>query len=672
MVPQLKGILQFIPTLTALSIQRNPLLTSDNLPLFVHACRNLRVLNVSGCAHLDCLGSLDELRHLDVIIALQCDSLGSSKKRIVKHIGVRKLHFQGSTTLQYVWASCPSVVHLDLSYLSCMRIKGPLTRLKKLDLAHTSIVQLVKRDFDECPALEHLCLRSCTKLIALHFGVVRTLKDLIVARCPALTALSGKLPHLTYLDAHLCNCSSRLAHLLKTSTRALSIEFQGFSQLSLIGAGGTTTRLLHFSCPGGDDASWHSSIDERASLASTFGPSDATCTGECVCVTHVTIKALRPKETPQICYVCSDDKIRAARACGAEFTSTNLLSDSLTHVVFSAKTDTYPYCSAIQEGVRHKLIRAAKMASKQLSERPLHGVHHDRKEETVLELRDAVELAEKVALRDFPLYNEIVHGVLFKVLTDQKLSCPLDCGTMLDSATFDAHIMNDCPQQKCQCNCVSLVVPKIGELPTRIQCTDYVVVSEMEHHKELHEELQAALLSWNVPNLQDKLDRCVPDDHLRFEAKSCKCRGCQFSTEIIFAAEQRLRQLEEKVAECQPVLERGNVSIDFDKNSLLTESDIEFEPRKPPDASAKFDAAGKERGIAILQDTAIVLNLFREEMLIEVHTGSVEPVEFYQKHATNRARLIVSTLADLGVRRTLMKAVGKPGGGSHVAIFPAR
>lgn len=691
-LPQMSGILGLISELDVLSVQRNPILTSTTLPHIVHSCRNLRILNVSGCAFLDSFGVLDELTSLEVLIALDCPILGSAKGRMLKHKQLRELHLQGCQHLLYMWADCPNMVQLDLSTLPCRRVKGRFKQLRILDLARSTITELIERDFTECVALEYLCLRSCAELTRLEIGSSSTLKELVIARCPKLASASGRTPQLVYVDAHLCACSSNLEDLLAASA---IVSPSGFPEFSLLTFPHIPVRV--------DSSSSESSEEDAGPPARGNKPPG--------CVKHVSVHIVQ--DAVRIRYVCDDSAVVDAAQCGVGFTSLTVSND-LTQVALTLceepeatepeatngeqtegeetagekaeaqeaeakeageeleEREECAYLPVVREGVRQKLIRAAEMMGRQLRDPPSHGVQHDRKQEAIQELNDAMFLAEKTRLRDFPLYYEIAHRVLSKVLPDKKFPCPLSCEESVDSTTFEAHILHDCPLRKMQCDCMPLVIPKDGPEGTEIRCLEYVVAREIEHHKEIHEELKCVLPTWNAPKLREIFDKCVHDGHKFFSNKECQCRGCQFDEEIVRLVERRCNWLDEKVGLCSPILDHGFLALDFDAKSVAIEDGVKFESAEAPDTAAKFEESDEERTTAILQDLAVILNAFMEEMVIDVGTDVAEPVEFAQELATNRAVVIINSLADLGVSRTLMQAKGNPGGGKRIALYSVK
>lgn len=59
-------------------------------------------------------------------------------------------------------------------------------------------------------------------------------------------------------------------------------------------------------------------------------------------------------------------------------------------------------------------------------------------------------------------------------------------------------------------------------------------------------------------------------------------------------------------------------------------------------------------------------------MIVEGHTGATDPHDYWQALADNRALLICRTLEQHGgVPSSLVKAIGVPGGGALVRIYPA-
>ena len=73
----------------------------------------------------------------------------------------------------------------------------------------------------------------------------------------------------------------------------------------------------------------------------------------------------------------------------------------------------------------------------------------------------------------------------------------------------------------------------------------------------------------------------------------------------------------------------------------------------------------------ILKDLATVVTTYNEKMIVEGHTGRIEPKDYWQELADNRSKLIVKTLVKKeNVDPDLLIPKGMPGGGAKVVLYP--
>lgn len=97
---------------------------------------------------------------------------------------------------------------------------------------------------------------------------------------------------------------------------------------------------------------------------------------------------------------------------------------------------------------------------------------------------------------------------------------------------------------------------------------------------------------------------------------------------------------------------------------------IAFAARKPPDTSAAFEEKGYHQAQDVLQDLSVVVGAYRTPMIVEGHTGQVEPRAYWEELAHNRAALIIQNLQSLGCPQGICKPLGCPGGGAKVLVYP--
>jgi hypothetical protein len=123
-----------------------------------------------------------------------------------------------------------------------------------------------------------------------------------------------------------------------------------------------------------------------------------------------------------------------------------------------------------------------------------------------------------------------------------------------------------------------------------------------------------------------------------------------------------------------PVLGRDPkfVDIDFDNCTIKIEKDIDFETRKPPDASAEFKAGTEEDTRMVLEDVATVVKAFKAPMIVEGHTGATDPPAYWGELAQNRATAICEVMYEFGCTPEMLRPKGCPGGGAYVAVRPAK
>jgi hypothetical protein len=274
-----------------------------------------------------------------------------------------------------------------------------------------------------------------------------------------------------------------------------------------------------------------------------------------------------------------------------------------------------------------------------------------KRDETRRELADA-----QTALGEIDL-DLLKTGVptLLSVMPDRDIPCCLGCGQWLQVQKLAGHEERACSSRL---------------VPCRLACGKKVKLCHREHHEQIESALQDRLQTWNVEKLrlaiaQGRDHCCGAECHWRKD-----CTGCKLPAKVIVAAEKHLCELEAKVRAVKPVVAKGRVSIDFDNCSVGIEASIAFCARKPPDTSAEFEC--REAAVEIIADLATVIKAFGTAVVIEGHTGQVEPAEYWGALATNRASLICNELKRCGVQSDLVQAKGCPGGGAKVLIHPVR
>jgi hypothetical protein len=177
-------------------------------------------------------------------------------------------------------------------------------------------------------------------------------------------------------------------------------------------------------------------------------------------------------------------------------------------------------------------------------------------------------------------------------------------------------------------------------------------------------------------------------DHLRYavEVASVHCDECAKNKVLIENGQEAIRELAPKVENAKPVINRGNVKIDFVNKTIEIMKEIPFENRKAPDTSAEF-AEGTDDAVAeILLDLAIILATFvtpDKAMVIEGHTGGTDPKDYWKELAQNRANKIFEVISTapmppgqktLTIEEWRQVAIpeGCPGGGAKVIVKPKK
>lgn len=278
------------------------------------------------------------------------------------------------------------------------------------------------------------------------------------------------------------------------------------------------------------------------------------------------------------------------------------------------------------------------------------GASEERKREARIELGDALDVLQSQDLQVL----QAGLGAVLDLLPGREIPCCQGCEKLMPVVDYREHARVECPDRLVRC---------------RLKCSKQVKFKYRQHHEEIEKRLAEQLLWWNV----EKLRACVQEAKGHCCDPRCRkmrlCTGCKQPPALAKEAEHKLHRLEEKVRKVTPVIRRGSVSINFDRNEIAIEKTIPFASRKPPDASAEFE----DLRVAdeILTDLAIVLRTFDQKMIVEGHTGSTDPPEYWQLLAMNRAVLICQKLAQKGVKPRLLVAMGCPGGGAKVVVVPA-
>lgn len=296
------------------------------------------------------------------------------------------------------------------------------------------------------------------------------------------------------------------------------------------------------------------------------------------------------------------------------------------------------------------------------------------------ELEDALALVEREGLFKDPENYTLLRtcfsgpGCLPDKAPGLQVKCFLGCGKSFAARDYAAHEILECPNRKILKTGI-MKIPNIGAAPSFVGLEQSVRAEELEVHGQIKEALQKALLTWNVKKIRAAIDNCVPKGHKRHESfKEAKFRGVkgtELPKHVLSAAERYLQKLEEKVILVQPVIKRGNVSIDFDACSVVISKTIQFASRKPPDASAELQPDSLKESDEIITDLATVLSAFQTKMIVEGHTGSTDPPGYWQALADNRAKLLVGLLEKKGVPKGVAIPRGSPGGGAKVLVYPA-
>lgn len=287
------------------------------------------------------------------------------------------------------------------------------------------------------------------------------------------------------------------------------------------------------------------------------------------------------------------------------------------------------------------------------------------------ELKDAYKRAEAAGVIAMPLLRCGLKQAQ-KMVPDLKFPCFMGCGARMTPEEYVKHEAV-CPARQVLPGDDSMItVPRIGARPEVVKYRMGIGVDKLEHHIQVREAIEEQCKWWNPAKLREAMAAMVGPDHYLWKKKQCSCSGCVFPPHVIAAVEARQKRLQQKFETVRPLLPRKAIDIDFDHNRIEIKRPINFAKRKPPDSSADFDEKYLDQANDTIADLAVVIKNYMERMVVEGHTGGAsDPISYWQDLANNRAQLIVDTLVAKGVRKNLLKAIGEPGGGAKVAVYPA-
>lgn len=641
------GFLGFLPLLRHLDLSENKVVKSESLGALKN-CTALEIINVSKCNGLTTLQQLNCCRRLTTIHARDCmgfQTTEADQEPMIRSASVTAFDLHECDAVKCLNIECPAVTYLDLAYYDVLeRLRGHLMKLEHLDMSFDPMMYQIRDDIflTIAPNLLELHLRSCDILEKIDgLRQAQKLQVLRVCCCPRLQTLGFDpksmiqkpiCPMLRFLDAHDCPLllESQLWGILKNLvTAAPAPEGETKTKKKIL------QRVGHM------------------------------MPGQIVEVQDFWIAEEEGKK--RLVYLCrsANDKkdFLYADQDGEVFTSVSDEEESKRcSVVWPTRAQADKFLQTLDID-KTKKFSAATLAGvrRKLRDAVDYGRDHPelRKEEAKEELDHAItRMIEVLRPEDFALVRSAMcQGAVPELLPDRPLPCFLGCGKVMSSDAYVRHEAYECPNRRTYVH-RQLIIPRFGDRPKRIENNVGICMNDVAKFHATADELQAKLKVWNPKPLHDLLtsiDHSSPQYFTEETRKSCWARQ---------------RDMEEKHRIVYPLLKHGNIAVDFDQCTVDILVSIAFAARKPPDASAAFEEKGYAQAQEVLKDLSVVVRAYRTVMIVEGHTGQVEPRDYWEVLAYNRSALIVNELQNLGVPRGICKPVGCPGGGAKVLVYP--
>jgi outer membrane protein OmpA-like peptidoglycan-associated protein len=611
-------------------------------------------------------------------------------------------------------AELPVLRKLDLSRLESLTSITPKTpALEELNCSFAPALKGLDASlFAECPVLKELTLRGCEELLELNgLEHAKNLLRLRVSRCVKLHKLrwtdhprnigQDVCPLLRYADFHACHAlgDEELFQLvgdvdveeeaeLHDGPSSASASKQSPTNLGSPGRGSfgkgglkkqltrQQTAVEHFAKKASETDGKGAIGNVRKVMLKEMPPLNV---GDVVVVKDYWQHPPLPEDEPgtyRIQYLLESEEPEGlpkriayswAREDGHSFETLPFEVEEGAVIVWPSqkRADAYPplrtpgWQELLKQGCRSKFRKAAMEA--QVDNRP----------QVQEEMKDAFKRAEAAHVIAMPLLRGGLKQAE-KLVPDLKFPCFMGCGKRMTAKDYMKHEAICPSRQVLPGDDAKITIPRIGARPEVVKYRMGIAVDKLEEHVKVREAVEEQCKWWNPGKLSEAITTIVGPDHHLWKKKKCTDPSHIFPHHVIVAVENRQRRLQRKYEAVRPLLPKKAIEIDFDTNRIEIKKPIAFAKRKPPDSSAEFDEAKVDEALETISDLAIVIANYMERMVVEGHTGGAsDPISYWEDLANSRAQLIVDTLVEKGVRKSLLVARGEPGGGAKVAVFPA-
>lgn len=641
------GFLGFLPMLRILDLSENRVLKSENLEILGN-CMVLEKIVLSKCGLLTTLKQLNSCRKLKTIWARDCLGFKATEadtEPLISSTTVTDFDLHESDAVRCLTIELPAVTYLDLSYYDVLeRVRGHLLQLDFLDMSFDPEMYIIREDVFSgmAPNLQELHLRSCDALERIEdLGAATKLQVLRVCCCPRLQTLfdakrAGSrplCPMLRFVDAHNCPMlqEQSLWGIVKQRVTSIPVyDAEDNAKKKLLQNVGFFRKGEVVSV----EDFW---IQEEGDVKRM----------------RYLVKSL---STGNQGYLYADEDGEVFISVGSDD------EDKICGIVWPTKAQAEKFTETLSKDVGKNFIRATSTGvRRKLRDAVEFGRDHPkpREAEAKEELDHGItRMLEALRPQDYSLVRSAMcEGGVPALLPDRNITCFLGCGQEMPAEKYSRHETHECPARRVLAS-RKIVVPKIGGPSQTIGNDVGIKTSDRELFNQRADDLQAKLRTWNPEPLKHLLQEIDASDPQYFkDATRTACWA-------------RQRRLEDKYKVVQPLLKKGNIHVDFDKCTVDILVSIAFAARKPPDTSAEFEQKGYAQAMDVLQDLSVVISAYRTPMIVEGHTGQVEPREYWEALAQNRSALIVQSLQKDGVPRGLCTPVGCPGGGAKVLVYP--
>jgi hypothetical protein len=558
----------------------------------------------------------------------------SAEKRLLYAQSATEIKLKNEETpMKPPGAGLPGDTVVDLRRLQSLQLVSVVTHLGQLPIRDlqlgwcSQLTSFGENFFAQMPFVEEVSFRHCKKLVELHgLAAAQNLQVVDLARCESLATLGLKpdpsiFLNLQYVDMDHCNS------LPDEQAWALVVNrLCGKAARATVPASATkgcVNRVrTEVSCPG-------KHILSRFDVAAG---TDIYCS---FCCDKAPAQSFVQACITCNVFVCSSCILRDKAVSLLVVWPSKARGDEVAAQRGKKKEDIR---LAFKEGCRHKLRRALSDAKAHIG-----GSNDYTRTELEGDVADAQIRVDQEKIIDLHLLSGAA-GAFAKFQPARTFRCGNGCGQDISAKDWVAH------QDVCMVPCTN-------------GCGQRVRQKDLQHHVDVEKELLKSAETWNVIRIKRALH--VAKFH---------CMGCRLQGKILDDVEIKYWHLARKIKKLREtgVLNRGNVSLDYDNCNINMDKEIPFANRSQPDTSADFADGKSEMARQIINDLSIVINCFQMGMVLEGHTGATEPYEYWSELAANRAGLLSQIMVeDYGVAKLLAIPKGCPGGGAKVIVRPA-